>query len=212
MPRVKTIKSDNPLFQLTNQNYTIQLEPFEKLLKIVSYSLLSFRKPALFKVVIYLKNEQQELPPVIDELKRLYVANSSCPGLLQHWAREYKVDSKHYGTHYHFTFIGETRDRGGKEWNVEQRLKAALHQLQSRGWINNYDFSEPWSLTMKPHSLKACCSDPERAQDLVKWLSYNCKAETKEEVGGRRYGGSIVPAGTPTLELPVQQQPEWLVA
>ena len=212
MSKNKVIGLYDPLKKLVKSKYSIELRPFESLLKLVNYSLIKFRKPALFKVVIYLKNEHQQLPPMIDELKRLYVSSQLCPSLLYHWAREYKVDSKHTGTHYHFTFIGETRDRAGSEWQVEYRLKQALHQLQSHGWINNYDFSVPWSQTMKPYSLKACCKDPDRTHDLVNWLSYNCKAETKEEVVGRCYGGSVVPAGTPTLELYLQEVEQQLAA
>lgn len=205
MPRIKTIKEDSPLFKHVNKRYSIQLEPFEKMLEMLNYSLIKFRKPALYKVVIYLKNEKQELSPVLDELKRLYVGNSSCPSFYYHWAREYKVDSTHYGTHYHFTFIGEARDRDDNEWNVWQRINHSLHLLQNRGWINNYAFSVPKNESMKPHSLGACCYDPKRLGDLINWLSYNCKAETKEEVVGRKYGCSFVPIGFPIVNLPEEQ-------
>lgn len=200
MPRITILKKVSELGLVTKHKFSIEQEPYKRLLKLVSYSLAIFRKPALYKVVIYLKNEEQSLSAMIDELKRLY-SGSSNSKLLYHWAREYKIDSTHYGTHYHFIFIGDARSWSGTEIYVEARLKLSLTKLQANGWINNYSFSKPWSATMLPHSLKPCCKDYDRVRDLANWLSYNCKQETKEKVAGKRYGCSLIPKDTLVLNL-----------
>lgn len=200
MPRTTILNKGSELGLVTNNKYSVERQPFDRLLKLVSYSTVLFKKPALYKVVIYLKNKDQSLSAMIDELKRLYAGNSKSE-LLYHWAKEFKIDSTHYGTHYHFVFIGETRGWDGKEYYVEGRLRLSLTKLQANGWVNNYSFSKPMSETMLPHSLKACCNSYDRVRDLTHWLSYNCKQETKEEVVGRKYGCSVIPTGTATLDL-----------
>ena len=200
MPRTTILSKSSELGLVTNHKYSIERQPFDRLLKLVSYSTVLFKKPALYKVVIYLKNKDQSLSAMIDELKRLYAGNSKSE-LLYHWAKEFKIDSTHYGTHYHFVFIGAARGWDGREDYVEGRLRTALVQLQDKEWINNWSFSTPKSETMLPHSLKPCCRDSGRVRDLINWLSYNCKQETKEEVFGRRYGCSLIPTGTAILDL-----------
>ena len=200
MPRTTNIQQEDDLYEFIKKNYTIQREPFLNLLKVVNYSLETMRKPHLMKVVIYLPKGEARISEALEELQRLYKLDG-CPPFLYHWAKEFIEDSTHDGLHFHLVLIGEARDKSGVEYNVWGRMNVNLHKLRERGWIHSFDPSEPWSTSMKPHSLMGCCSCPSRRADLINWLSYNCKAETKEGLT-RCYGSSQVPTSVEPLKLP----------
>lgn len=198
MPSNRPIR-DSKTLSYVNTRYTIQREPFNRLLRIVNHSISKFRKPALFKVVIYLGKSETNISRAMEELTRLYSEGGA--EFLYHWSKEYKVDSKHSGLHWHLVFIGEARTYEGREFYVRSRLRHCLSRLQESGLVNNFSFSDPWSENMKPNNLKPCVADQSRAIDLVNWLSYDCKAESKEEVQGRCYGCSRIPSDVEPLAL-----------
>lgn len=191
MPKITLINTRSQLNELINTNHEIQKEPFIKLLKIVQLSLKRFRRPNLIKFVIYLPETENSPKKFLDELRRVHNERNR-PFPLYHWAREYKTDSSHFGFHYHFIFISERRGLS-QDYQPWAFLKHQLEIIRVKHLINNFSESVPISNHLKRNDLKKICSNPSQANDLCKWLSYDCKKNTKH-TGGRNYGSSRIPA------------------
>lgn len=203
MPSNRTISVNSDIYKFTNKKYSIQYQPFYRLLTVVNSAVLKFRKPWLLKYVVYLPTDTDNISSAIAELQRIYTSDGR-PALYFHWSKEYKLDSTHNGLHWHLVLIGEARDWDSREYNVKSKVDQCLHTLLERGYINNFSHSAP--KTVNARGLRGTVADPEGCADLLDWLSYDCKAETKDGLGGRLYGCSRVPVGTAPLAVPALQQ------
>lgn len=200
MPNKYITKSDY-LYEFTNTKYKIESNAFDRLIKILSMSLEKFKYPRLYRVIVYLKSNDIKISSFMDEMQRHYVnGDDECPKLIYFWAKEYAKDDTHSGLHYHLILIGEGRGVN-KDYFVKKRITRAVMKLKKLDWIWSYDDRDPYNSTTKADALRSCVSDKNRCSDLLRWLSYNCKAESKELVLGRRYGSTPIIKGCPNLEL-----------
>lgn len=178
----------------------IERDPFLKLLAIMDYACNLYKRPYACHLIWYLseksvqdKGEMGAQKAAHDELFRLFRKRTGQTPLFFR-AREHKVDSTHFGTHFHYAIFLD-KDK----YNQHDYLKECLRKLHKRGYLAHYYLAMPRNPIHGGQQV-VNLKNPEQKQDAKAWLSYVCKATTKPE--GRNYSHSQLPEGLSQQRTP----------